>query len=90
MDPDSGNYYVSCNATFPATFGVKLGWQVFPINPVDMIVQNGDENGDGKCVSAVQDGGGDFAVLGDPFLKNVVAVHDVGAEEMRFAKREYY
>jgi hypothetical protein len=27
--------------------------------------------------------------LGRPFLENVVAVHDVGAKEMRFAQRIY-
>jgi hypothetical protein len=28
-------------------------------------------------------------LLGRPFLENVVAVHDVGAKEMRFAMRKY-
>ena len=31
-----------------------------------------------------------LAVLGDVFLKNVLAVFDVGAGEMRFAAREDY
>ena len=45
------------------------------------------------CLSGVQDGGelgsGSF-ILGDVFLKNVLAVFDVGEVEMAFSSRVYY
>ena len=63
---------------------------VFPINPVDMIV----DNGDGTCITAWNDGGSsstqDVYVLGDAFMKNVVSLFDVGAATMQFAGREFY
>ncbi|KIW06220.1 uncharacterized protein PV09_02696 [Verruconis gallopava] len=83
----NGIYTVSCNAK-PPVFGVKIGGQTFVINPVDMILQ---DQTSGQCVSAIQDGGaapGPF-ILGDAFLNNVVAVFDVGAAQMRFAKHIY-
>ena len=42
------------------------------------------------CLSGIQDDGGSFGILGDVFLKNVLAVYDIGASEMRFAARENY
>jgi len=59
-----------------------------------MIVYAGtDENGQDACISGINDGGNDpgrdLYILGDSFLKSVVAVFDVGAGHMRFAEREY-
>jgi dihydroxyacetone kinase DhaKLM complex PTS-EIIA-like component DhaM len=43
-----------------------------------------------QCITGIDDGGalgtGELYILGDIFLKNVVAVYDVGAAEMRFGK----
>ncbi|KAF7863925.1 hypothetical protein EAF04_006890 [Stromatinia cepivora] len=91
---DVGGYVVSCTAA-PPVFGVKIGGSMFYTNPLDMILHIG-RNSDGTdiCMSSVFDGGNDFAeslyVLGDAFLKNVVAVFDVGAGVMQFAARENY
>jgi hypothetical protein len=41
----------------------------------------------GICLNAAQKVGGGLAVLGEVFLKNVLAVFDVGAGGMRFAAR---
>ena len=82
---EQGDYVVDCSAT-PPTFGVRIASQTFFVNGADMII----ENGDGTCASGVTDAGDGPAVLGDVFLKNVLAVFDVGASEMRFAARKYH
>ncbi|MCJ1303494.1 hypothetical protein MMC08_006304 [Hypocenomyce scalaris] len=78
-------YTVACNAAVPS-LGIEIGGTTFDINPVDMILPAGD----GTCISGVDDGGPGPYILGDVFLKNVIAVYDVGASEMRFAAREFY
>jgi Eukaryotic aspartyl protease len=89
-----GVYYVACNATKPAMDIVIAGTK-FDINILDLILFNGlDAKGNEVCISGISDGGSDpstdFYILGDTFLKNVIAVFDVGAAEMRFAAREHY
>ena len=82
---NAGYYVISCNATAP-TFGVKIGFETFYVNPRDMVVDIG-----GSCVSGLAATGSNGAsFLGQTFLKNVLAVFDVGAQMMRFAAREYY
>ena len=58
---------------------------MFYINAADLILDS-----DGSCFTGIDDGGEGPYILGDVFLKNVVAVFDVGASEMRFAAREFY
>ena len=83
-DPN-GIYVINCNAV-PPQFGVKIGMETFYINPKDMIINEG-----GRCVSGIAaTSQGGLSVLGHSFLKNVVAVFDVGANMMRFAARENY
>ena len=82
---DSGTFFVACDA-IPPTIGIYISGVTFFINPADFILPNGD----GTCISGVQDAGNGPGILGDVFLKNVLAVYDVGASEMRFAAREYY
>ncbi len=85
-DPNQGVYAVACSAKAPE-FGVTIGKQTFYINGLDMILSSGN----GTCLSGVNDAGtGGLSILGDVFLKNVLAVFDVGASEMRFAARELY
>lgn len=81
-----GVFEVSCHASAPR-FGVHIDHQTFYINPQDMVVHSHD----GTCHTAISSSSlTDFAILGDAFLKNVLAVFDVGASEMRFAAREHY
>ena len=82
-DPITEIWFVDCNATAPS-WDLTIGGQIFSVNPADMIV----EDIQGDCVSGVQDAFIEFAILGDVFLKNVLAVFDVGNVEMRFATRE--
>lgn len=86
--PEDGVDIVPCNATAP-DFGVTIGGTTFDISAEDMIVSF-DSNEPGYCMSGVQDGGGAVNILGDVFLKNVIAVFDVGAGMMRFAPNENY
>ncbi|KAG8528359.1 uncharacterized protein KY384_007277 [Bacidia gigantensis] len=81
-----GFYVVNCNAK-PPQFGVKIGFETFYINSKDMIINLGN----GKCVSGVAASAtGGASILGHTFLKNVLAIFDVGAQMMRFAARSNY
>ncbi|KAF7165780.1 hypothetical protein CNMCM5623_009859 [Aspergillus felis] len=85
---DEGAYVVDCNAKAPV-HGVTIGGSTFYINSTDMILPAGtDDSGNGTCISGINAGGNvgqGIFVLGGTFLRNVVAVFDVGAAEMRFA-----
>ncbi|KAJ5724858.1 acid protease [Penicillium malachiteum] len=89
-----GTYRVACDAT-PPTHGITIKGNTFIINPLDMILPYG-QNNDGKeiCITGITDGGDDFRedifILGDTFLKNVIAVFDVGSVKMRFAPNMEY
>ena len=85
-NPAGGAYIVKCSAKAPE-FGITIGEQTFYINGLDMI----QPIGSGICISGVSDAGSvGLSILGDVFFKNVLAVFDVGASEMRFAARESY
>ena len=80
---NTGFYVVDCKAK-PPKFGVKIGFQTFYINPDDMVIELGS-----RCISGVAAvGPGGTSILGHTFLKNVLAVFDVGAQMMRFAARD--
>ncbi|RHZ53927.1 pepsin-like aspartic protease [Aspergillus thermomutatus] len=87
-DNNEGAYVVDCNAK-PPVHGVTIGGSTFYINPMDMILPGGTDNKGNKiCISGINaggDAGQGIFVLGGTFLRNVVAVFDVGAAEMRFA-----
>jgi hypothetical protein len=87
-DSSQGAYFVSCTAKAPA-FGVKIGGTTFSLDPRDLIMQGQRDTSSGKCLVGLADGGSGPFILGDTFLNNVVAVFDVGAAEMRFAKHTY-
>lgn len=81
-----GYYKVDCDAKAPQ-FGVKIGPETFYINPKDLVVKLSAQT----CISGITASGvGGNSILGHAFLKNVLAIFDVGASEMRFAAREYY
>ena len=82
-----GSYYVSCDAE-PPRFAVKIAGQSFWVDPQDMIIGGNGES----CTSGIAYASGEPEqyTLGDVFLKNVIAVFDLGAKEMRFAPREIH
>lgn len=83
------SYVVACDAT-PPTLGIEIAGKTFFVDGRDMVVrvQRGAVRTNELCLSAVQDGGDGLYILGDAFLRNVVAVHDVGNAEMRLATRK--
>ena len=87
-----GVYIVDCNATIPS-LAVTVGGQDFAINSEDLNRDVGVTPGE-LCISGVIPSGrlpGNLTgILGDVFLNNVLAVFDVGQEEMTFYEREYY
>lgn len=96
FDPQTGEYYVDCDAVAPR-IGITINGTEFFVNPHDMILHNielGDDappDMETPCGSGAGSAGADGTyVLGDVFLKNVLAVFDVGAGEMRFTARENY
>jgi hypothetical protein len=94
MDKTLGQWIVNCDAT-PPEFGVVINGTKFIVAKEDMAIKGGAGTlpvvkEKGKCLSTVQTSGiFSFGVhiLGTPFLKNVVAVFDIGAAEMRFLNR---
>lgn len=84
-DSATDYYYVNCNARAPV-FGVAIEKKVFYVNPVDMIIRIGTNT----CVMAVNRNLGGLSILGSAWMKNVLAVFDIGSEQMRFAARPYY
>jgi hypothetical protein len=82
---DSQTYFVHCNASAPR-FGVTIDGHTFWVDPRDLIQDAGV--GDRICMSGIQPGSDGVSVVGDVFLKSVLAVFDVGAGEMRFAARK--
>lgn len=85
-DADSGTYVVNCAAKAPE-FGAEIGDQTFFIKGEDMKIPI--PGTDEICTSGISDAGSGMPLLGTVFLRNVLAVFDVGASEMRFAAREY-
>jgi len=80
-----GAFVVRCNATAPHNT-ITIGGKEFPIDAKDLIVP-GDGLSEGFCTTAVVANDGLY-ILGDVFLKNVLAVFDIGATEMRFYQRK--
>lgn len=86
IDGSRGEYVVDCAAK-PPRFGIGIRGHTFYVNPMDMIIKTKE----GGCITGITAAGFNRpAVLGDVFLRNVLAVFDVGASEMRFAARENY
>jgi aspergillopepsin I len=73
-------WVVECNA-IPPKVGMKFGNRTIYYAPEDMIFM-GRRN---LCVSGIQPG--NALIAGGSFMKNVVAVFDVGAAEIRLAQR---
>lgn len=82
-------YLFTCGKAQPPKFGVTFGGQTIWFDARDVVlVASGN-----LCTGAIQPvpssgvGSNALSILGVAFMKNVVAVFDVGAAEMRFANR---
>ncbi|KAL8670808.1 MAG: hypothetical protein Q9168_004669 [Polycauliona sp. 1 TL-2023] len=78
-------YDVDCEAKAP-DLAVKIAGRAFHLNPADLIAKASD----GSCFTGIGATYGEQGILGDVFMRNVVAVFDIGHHEMRFAAREFY
>ena len=88
--PHGGGIFANCNATTPKV-GMRLGDKTFYFSPADLLRQNDRDLETGtKCLLGIQDPYVGPYILGITFLSNVVAVFDVGNQEMRFAQRKDY
>jgi Eukaryotic aspartyl protease len=85
---NQGAYFVNCQAKAP-TFGVTINGTTFSVSAQDLIFQDQVDPTTGLCLTGVQDGGSGPYILGDVFMRNVVAVFDVGAAQMSFAPHSY-
>lgn len=79
-------WFVNCDAQAPV-FGVSIARKIFYVNPEDLIIDLG--TGGNQCVMGVQPNFNGLSILGGTWLKNVLAVFDVGAQQMRFAARQW-
>lgn len=68
---------LDCNAVLTQSFAVVIGGVPYYISYVDLIASNGD----GSCSSLVVGASSGYS-LGDPFLRNVLAIYDWGASQM--------
>jgi hypothetical protein len=98
--PEVGIYITECDAQGPEQpFSVTINGTNFDIPGADFVLSGvilSDNGLTGRygnyCYCGIQSGGfweESAYILGRPFLENLVAVHDLGAKEMRFALREY-
>lgn len=95
----SGAYLYPCSGTPISPFAVTINGTTFNFDAADLILQPAIDlsvYGPGLptnyCLLGIQDQsafGIDFSILGGSFLKNVVAVFDIGSGMMRFAKHTY-
>ncbi|KAK4507681.1 hypothetical protein PRZ48_001416 [Zasmidium cellare] len=84
-DSSTYAYFVDCEATAPV-FGVSIEQKIFYINAEDLIIPVSES----LCVTGVQPRMGGLNILGGTFMKNVLTVFDIGAEQLRFAARQFY
>jgi hypothetical protein len=89
---NSDTFIVPCSAVAPRV-GVIIAGKTFWVNEADLMSKEPgavSEGHVGLCTLGVTTVGGGDAVLGDTWLKGVLAVFDVGGGVMRFAGREVY
>lgn len=88
---ESGVFETDCNAT-PPDLAITIGGQDFHISGKELLLHGavGKDPATGGCVTGVQVGPSGVSILGDVFLKNVVAVFDIGASQMKFAPHMNY
>ena len=93
-DQKTWQWVVNCNAVAP-DFGFIINGSRLMVSAEDMAIKGGVGilpivKEKGQCLSTVQDSGifsFGIHIIGTPFLKSFLTVFDIGAAEMRFARR---
>lgn len=102
----SSLWQLNCSLSYIPPLGIQIGDETFYHNPLDLVRRStrriyDDETGtyaeQEYCYSAIQDvyepedgDGTTVGVLGQTFLKNVLAIFDVAQTLMAFVERPYY
>lgn len=86
QDDGQGDIILDCGATITNSVGITIGGTTLFIEPEDLIVSGPN----GTCLSAVTPGVSTEFILGDPLLKNTLAVFDWEGSQMSFYPRQYY
>lgn len=86
--PSSGMWENDCDAR-PPSFAVRIGGRDFFLKGSDLLLpQNvGVDPQTGGCICGVQEGDDGTNILGDAFLRNVVAVFDLGEARISLAAK---
>lgn len=84
-----GGYFTSCDAV-PPRVAVSIGGVELWLNPQDLLFRGAEDPVSGLCMTTIANGGSGPYILGDVFLRNVLAVFDVDDALLQFSSRETY
>ncbi|KUI73922.1 hypothetical protein VM1G_09483 [Cytospora mali] len=85
----NGGFLTTCDAVTPRV-AVVIDGTPFYLNPEDLLFRSIPDEVTGLCMTAFNDGATGPFILGDVFLKNVLAVFDIGQNVLQFASRIHY
>ncbi|KAF3765622.1 acid protease [Cryphonectria parasitica EP155] len=84
-----GSYLTTCDAA-PPRLAIVIDNTPFWLHPEDLILRDSQDPLSGLCMTAIATSEDGPFILGDAFLKNVLAVFDVDDAVMQFASRRNY
>lgn len=85
----NSGYLTACDAVAPH-IAVVIDGTPFYLNPEDIIFRSVPDEFTGLCMTAFTGGPHGPFILGDVFLKNVLAVFDIGDNVIQLVSRVHY